>query len=133
MKKSIEVELPIYWQIRKKDANKRLLSYNLYSSQHHFSKNSIKQNYQNMIIEKLENIKCKQITKKFKIHYIYYYKNQRSDGMNVVSIISKFFLDSLQEILIIEDDSVNHCIGESWECCEDKDNPRIKIKLMEIE
>lgn len=65
------------------------------------------------------------------IEYTMYYPDKRKrDGMNVASVISKFFLDALTEYGIIEDDNVNIVRSEAWKFGGvDNKSPRCEIKI----
>jgi hypothetical protein len=103
----IEFELPIYYEKRK---NKKILvGFNQIKNLNRFTYNDIKKYYENLVI-----IKCRKFKKeKFKnyiIDYTYFYKNSKSDLMNVISVIDKFVQDGLIKAGIILDDTVENNI-----------------------
>lgn len=133
MKKVINITLPVYWtnvKKTKKDTT-HLISMNWYRNAHYHIKSHVKNLYHTLIADQVNPglaIKGKYVTK-----YKYYYKNKASDGSNVVSMIEKFTLDGLQEIGMIEEDSVLFHSSEGFACELDKDNPRIEIEIKSID
>jgi len=103
-----ELELPMPTvRHRRRD---KLLSLNLYRNLHYQSKNKAKQNYhqivKNKILEKYTNINF-EFKNNISINYkIFFSRKNRKDLMNYGSIIDKFFCDSISEIGIIEDDKI---------------------------
>jgi len=92
--------------------------------------NKIKKWYKMIILSKLEkdNVKIKSV----KMEYELYYKNSGCDLMNVGAIVDKFVMDALQEAGIIENDNVRFYKESAYKAAgQDKENPRIIIKIME--
>lgn len=86
--------------------------------------------YHSLICNK---IKAKPLKGKVKTHYTYFYKNSQSDAPNIVAGIDKLFMDALQKSKVIKDDNVLNYVGSTWEVGgQDKVNPRIEVKLIEI-
>ena len=72
--------------------------------------------------------------KKYRVKYKFYYKTKSCDLMNVVSIIDKFFNDSMQTLGYVVNDNVSgykKCFAEVVE--QDKEDPRVEICLEELE
>lgn len=73
---------------------------------------------------------CKPIKGNFEVKYMYYYKNPASDLTNVCSLASKVFLDALQELDLVADDSVKHCKAELFYVGDKSLNdPRVEIEV----
>lgn len=124
--------LPVYYQYKtQKGIETILVGMNKYERMHHIVRNNMKKFYYSLIAQNLR--KTKTLTGKVKTHYTYYYKNPQSDAPNVVAVIDKMFMDQLQNSKIIKDDNVVNYIGSTWEVGgQDKLNPRIEIKLIEV-
>ena len=127
----IKLELPIYWNTTK--SKQELVSMNKYRNYFHSVKHKMKKEFDS--IARLELLKYKglRIKGEYKIRYTLFYKNAGCDLMNVISLIDKFFQDTLQKVKITENDNVSFCkyveaiVGE-----KDKENPRVEIEIEEI-
>ena len=126
------ITLPVYYSHKtKKGIETMLVGMNKYERMHHIVRNTMKKYYYSLIASKLKNVK---ISGKVKTHYTYFYKNSQSDAPNVVAVIDKMFMDQLQNSKVIKDDNVLNYIGSSWEVGEqDKVNPRIEIRIFEVQ
>jgi hypothetical protein len=97
---------------------------------HHHPLHKMKQHYYALISKNLTKHK---IAGKVKTEYVYYYKNAQSDAPNVIAVIDKLLLDALQVNGIIKEDNVKNYIGSSWKIgCQDKNNPRVEVKIIEV-
>ena len=67
------------------------------------------------------------------IHYAFYVKDKRRDRMNIASAADKSFEDALQKVGFIKNDGFNDVLNATFEFHVDKDNPRIEIKITEVE
>lgn len=134
MKNEYNLVLPIYFTIEKKTKKNQtvLVGMNYYRNAHYHVKNKIKQFYAELVKEQLigfEEDKLKEI----KVNYKLFYKRGDCDLTNVCSVIDKFVLDGLVEFGLISDDNVKVCKRVTFEVGEqDKENPRIEIKIMEV-
>ena len=120
----IEFSLPIYFIDRK---NKSVLvGLNWYRNAHYYKQNAVKQYYHQLVNYSVIGFQGK--LEKFSTRYKLFYKTSRSDPSNIIAIIEKFTLDSLQERNILVSDSVKHHIESSWSVgAQDKKNPRCEI------
>ena len=98
----IKLELPIYASVSKKKTV--LLSMNWFRNAHFQTESKVKKYYHQLVFALLK--KGDKLKGKIKVHYKLYYKNSKSDLMNVVSVVDKYLLDALQEAKIIENDNV---------------------------
>lgn len=122
----IKLELPIYANTTKKKI--QLIGLNWYRNTHFQTETQVKKYYHQLIFSSLN--KNDKINGKIKVHYRLYYKNSKSDLMNVVSVIDKYLLDALQEAKIIENDNVlNYCECHIEVAGQDKNNPRLMVIL----
>lgn len=122
----IKLELPIYTNTTKKKTV--LISMNWYRNAHFQTESKVKKYYHQLVFALLK--KGNKLKGKIKVHYKLYYKNSRSDLMNVVSVVDKYLLDALQEAKIIENDNVltyQECHIEV--AGQDKINPRLVVIL----
>ena len=121
----IKLSLPVYTVPKKLRFN--LITINWYRNAHYQISHEMKKQYLSLISEELKDLGTR-INGKYKVTYIYHYKNKNSDLMNVVSIIDKFFLDALQELEIVQEDNVKHCVEVVARVGQqDKENPRVEI------
>lgn len=126
------LSIPVYWTDVKKTKKSptHLVSMNFYRNAHHFTNNKMKKHIEDIIKAQLPNVK---IQGKYRVSYIYYFKNPKSDLMNVVSLMSKFLNDAMQEAGVVEDDNVQHLIAEYTEIGGlDKLNPRCEVYVEEV-
>lgn len=107
------------------------LNMNTYRNENHFSLNQSKINYKLFMREQIEQLP---VFNKIKIEYVVYFKDRRRrDGMNVVSVTSKYFLDALVEFKKIKDDDVSIVCSETWSYGGiDKILPRVDIFITEM-
>jgi len=133
--KMYKISLPIYYTQKfknKKDKN-ILVGMNWYRNSNFFINNKVKKHYKDLIEDKLFYFIDDQIEGKYKVKYKLYYKNPRSDMMNIVSVIDKFLNDALQDYGLVKEDNVKfytRCVVEVAE--QDKENPRIEIEIEEM-
>lgn len=128
MAREVKLSLPIYFGAHKKT----LMSLNWYGNIHYHVRNNVKRYFHDRI-GKVVSSNAK-IASPFKTHFKLYYKNKKCDADNIIAVVSKFLLDALQEHGVIEEDSVMHYLGSTWEVVEqDRDNPRVEVLIQEIE
>lgn len=121
----IKLELPVYYNTGKTTV---LFGMNWSRNAHFHILNKSKKHYHKIVADKLSEFE--KIDGKFKVRYVYFYKNSSSDAPNVVSQIEKVFLDAIQEIGLVENDNVKFHTAASWKVGgEDKINPRVEIIL----
>lgn len=129
------ITLPVYHTLeetKKRKAKTILVSSNWFRNAHYFDKNNVKQHYDRLAYLKLVKEDVDAIEGKFRTKYRYYYKNKGSDGSNVVSMMEKFFLDTLQSSNVVKEDNVLFHSSDGFRCYEDKANPRIEIDVYEV-
>ena len=117
---------------RKTVKDKRIaLNMNTYRNLHHRISNDAKKAYSEALREQLEGLVIQtpvEVTYK-----VYKASKRRLDKMNVVSVVSKFLLDSVTEYGCWEDDNDDHVKKETILPTElDRDNPRVEINIKEI-
>jgi len=117
---------------RKTVKDKRIaLNMNTYRNLHHRISNDAKKAYSEALRGQLEGLVIQtpvEVTYK-----VYKASKRRLDKMNVVSVVSKFLLDSITEYGCWEDDNDDHVKKETILPTElDRDNPRVEINIKEI-
>ncbi len=107
------------------------LNMNTYRNLHHRISNDAKKAYSETLREQLEGLSIQtpvEVTYK-----VYKASKRRLDKMNVVSVVSKFLLDSITEYGCWEDDNDDYVKTEAILPTElDRDNPRVEIIIKEI-
>ena len=117
---------------RKTVKDKRIaLNMNTYRNLHHRISNDTKKAYSEALREQLEGLSIQtpvEVTYK-----VYKGSKRRLDKMNVVSVVSKFLLDSITEYGCWEDDNDDYVKKETIMPTElDRENPRVEIIIKEI-
>ena len=117
---------------RKTVKDKRIaLNMNTYRNLHHRISNDAKKAYSEALRERLEGLSIQtpvEVTYK-----VYKGSKRRLDKMNVVSVVSKFLLDSITDYGCWEDDNDDYVKTETILPTElDRDNPRVEIIIKEI-
>jgi Holliday junction resolvase RusA-like endonuclease len=117
---------------RKTVKDKRIaLNMNTYRNLHHRISNDTKKAYSEALREQLEGLSIQtpvEVTYK-----VYKASKRRLDKMNVVSVVSKFLLDSITEYGCWEDDNDDYVKKETIMPTElDRENPRVEIIIKEI-
>lgn len=116
---------------RKTKKDKRIyLNLNVYRNLFYIINNQAKEKYNEEMRNQLENIK---LQTPITINFVLYKKSKRrTDRSNILSIVEKFFCDSLVHFNCIPDDNDDfikstHYYGDSV----DKENPRVEIFINE--
>ena len=117
---------------RKTVKDKRIaLNMNTYRNLHHRISNDAKKAYSEALREQLEGLSIQtpvEVTYK-----VYKASKRRLDKMNVISVVSKFLLDSITEYGCWEDDNDDYVKTETILPTElDRENPRVEIMIKEI-
>jgi len=117
---------------RKTVKDKRIaLNMNTYRNLHHRISNDAKKAYSDALREQLEGLSIQtpvEVTYK-----VYKGSKRRLDKMNVISVVSKFLLDSITEYGCWEDDNDDYVKKETIMPTElDRENPRVEIIIKEI-
>ena len=117
---------------RKTIKDKRIaLNMNTYRNLHHRISNDAKKAYSEALREQLRNLSIQtpvEITYK-----VYKASKRRLDKMNVISVVSKFLLDSITDYGCWEDDNDDYVKTETILPTElDRENPRVEIIIKEI-
>ena len=117
---------------RKTVKDKRIaLNMNTYRNLHHRISNDAKKAYSEALREQLEGLVIQtpvEVTYK-----VFKASKRRLDKMNVISVVSKFLLDSITEYGCWEDDNDDYVKTETILPTElDRDNPRVEINIKEI-
>ena len=121
---------PIYLSLvtKTKWDKKCALNLNSYRNRQFHMSNQLKIMYKELMRSQLE---WKTYDTPLWIRYRLYWSN-KSDLMNVVSVVDKFFCDALQEFWCILEDNVDHVVSihsEVW--WKDVDHPRIEILILQ--
>jgi len=117
---------------RKTVKDKRIaLNMNTYRNLHHRISNDAKKAYSEALREQLRNLSIQtpvEVTYK-----VYKGSKRRLDKMNVISVVSKFLLDSITDYGCWEDDNDDYVKTETILPTElDRENPRVEINIKEI-
>ena len=117
---------------RKTVKDKRIaLNMNTYRNLHHRISNDAKKVYSEALREQLRNLSIQtpvEVTYK-----VYKGSKRRLDKMNVISVVSKFLLDSITDYGCWEDDNDDYVKTETILPTElDRENPRVEIIIKEI-
>lgn len=127
---SIKIVLPIYHYIK---GEEQLIGMNWYRNVHFYTESSIKKYYTQLIISMFKRPRPK-LKGKIKVKYTLYYRNSKSDLMNIVAVLDKYLMDALQEAGIIKNDNVEHYTKNEIEVIgKDEKNPRLICEIMEVE
>ena len=117
---------------RKTVKDKRIaLNMNTYRNLHHRISNDAKKAYSEALREQLEGLSIQtpvEVTYK-----VFKASKRRLDKMNVISVVSKFLLDSITEYGCWEDDNDDYVKTETILPTElDRERPRVEIIIKEI-
>ena len=125
----VEIELPLFIELGIKKPKKYYLNMNGYRNWHHHLNNDIKTKFSKSI-----SIPTGMRFKKITVEYILYFKTRtKRDGMNVASVLSKFFLDSLVQQGVISDDDYTVVISETWKYGGMADRDYCKAVIHEVD
>lgn len=116
---------PLYVYVGKK---KFMLNMNDYRNAHYQVLNKAKVEYKRLLRDEILQLPKMNV---ININYdITLGDNRRHDGMNIVSVTSKFFLDALVEYGVLEDDNTKHVIHEEWNSRGvEKNNGKVEIYI----
>ena len=67
------------------------------------------------------------------IHYNIFWRDKRSDRMNVASAFDKSFQDALQKAGVLHNDGWKDVINATFDFQVDKDDPRVEIEIELLE
>ncbi len=128
-----KIESPLFVTLpRKTTKDKRIaLNMNTYRNLHHRTNNDAKKAYHELMRYNLEELK---INTPVEITYqVFKASKRRLDKMNVISVVSKYLLDSITEYGCWEDDSDEFVKKETVLPTElDRERPRVEITIKEI-
>ena len=123
--------LPIYWTRGVRKPKTSLVGMNLYRNAHHHEQNKLKSEFHELLAKQLVDVGP--ILGPYTVHYRLFYKNPSCDGSNIIALMEKFLLDSLQTCGITLEDNTQHHLGSSWEIVkQDKLNPRCEIQILPV-
>jgi len=129
---SFTTSLPLYVTIGVRKKKNIYFNYNRVMQLHFQQRNQIKKLFMNIVKKNLES--CPKFTGKVYITYtVYKPSKRRYDVMNVVSIVDKFFQDTLVEEGKLQDD--NYTIVPVITGIHggiSKSNPRVEVTIEEI-
>lgn len=125
---------PLYVDLpRKTKKDKRVyLNLNVYRNLHYISNNQAKAIYCEQMKEQLIGVKFE---KPISIIFVLFKKDKRKiDRANVLSIVEKFFCDTLVHYGCIEDDNDDYIFStEYFTGGIDRENPRVEISIREVD
>ena len=122
---------PIYWTktFKTKNNETHLIGMNYYRNAVYYDQNKLKQEVEAQLKQSY-TLNFSPIVTPFKVHYTLYYKNPSCDGANIIALIEKIFLDFIQNIKLVPNDTVKYHCGSTWNIGgQDKLNPRCEIIL----
>lgn len=107
---------------------KFMLNLNPYRNSHYQVLNRAKDEYKRLMHNEIADLPKMNMVS---INYELFFGDKRvHDGMNVVSVVSKFFLDALVAYGKLKDDNVKYVCHEEWNFGGyDKDNARVMIYI----
>ena len=127
MSATIRVTIPVYFYETKK--RKVLTSMNKFRNWHWSMQNRFKQEVGDYLKGLLAD--AEPIEGKYSIIYTYHYKNSGSDLTNVCALSSKVLNDVLQEMSIVEGDSVKTLVQETFIVgTKSVTDPRVEAVIM---
>lgn len=111
-----------------KEDRKIILNLNNYPNWHHFTYNQVKEEFCKSQKSNLSGLILKT---PIILHYtLFKASNRKSDRMNVLSVIDKFFCDALVHYGCISDDSDEYIQSHHFNSDGiDKLNPRVEIEI----
>ena len=127
--------MPVYWtNVKKTKANTtHLTSMSWYRNAFYHAQNALKKDIGAIVRQSLVAANMKPLTGQYGVIYTYYYKTKTSDLLNVGALSSKIFNDVLQEEGYVVNDNVQFCMDEHFKVgIQDRDDPRMEIKIYEI-
>jgi Holliday junction resolvase RusA-like endonuclease len=130
----LHISVPCYYTqtFATKPSKTFLVGMNWLRTAYHFIQNKVKQDYSDLITPKLMASGFK-LSGKYEVAYVYYYKSQVSDLLNVGALMSKYFLDAAQKAGTVREDNVQYCVKEAFYVGkQDKENPRVEIYIREV-
>ena len=131
--------MPLFVQLGKSSNSKKYyLSLNNYRNWHYKASNNIKKKFKENVKEQVKTLRKTGDLKRLSIVEVEYKMftpdKTRRDKMNFISVASKFFMDALVDLNVIEDDNDNFVKTEIIHTSEiDRGNGRIEIIIREIE
>ena len=119
------IDSPLFVYVGKK---KFMLNMNDYRNAHYQVLNKAKVEYKRLLRDEILQLPKMNV---ININYdVTLGDNRRHDGMNIVSVTSKFFLDALVEYGVLEDDNTKHVIHEEWNSHGvEKNNGKVEIYI----
>lgn len=130
----MKIVLPIYWtqSFKTKSDKVWLCGLNAYRNWHYHTSSKWKNDFHQLVIDQLPKNRHDIAIEKFTLEIKFYYKNV-CDASNVVPLMEKVLLDTLQSESILSNDNVNYHLGTSWVVAgRDKVYPRVEITIKEI-
>lgn len=85
-----------------------------------------------LIIEILQQSRGKKINQQAKFHFCWYIRNKMQDPDNIC-FAKKFILDSIVKARLMKNDGWNEVKGFQDDFFIDKENPRVEVKIEEVE
>jgi len=122
------LRVPYFLTVRGK---RHSLNLNTYRNSHYQLTNKLKRQFKDIVTDDVLDLP---VMDKIKIHYKIHYENLRKyDIDNIMSIISKFFQDSLTELGRIPDDNFEHIVQITGTVGEvSKNDAHVEVRIKEI-
>ena len=130
-------KIPIKYKFKTKKTKQgysnKLVSLNFIFGLHYTQRNKIKQHFSKLIKEQLIDLVPDKPMKKYRINYYLWLDRKNADPLNICSFIDKVYQDAIQEIGLIENDNLEHCMRVTvYNEGLDKENPHVEIRLEEV-
>ena len=123
--------LAIYLPRKTMPPKKIMLNLNVYRNLHHRTNAPLKVEYTKLMVEQLKGLKLKT---PIEIEFtLWKGQNRKLDRSNILSIVEKFFCDSLTHYKCIPDDNDKFITSTHYFTGGiDRKNPRVDIKIKEL-
>lgn len=97
--------------------------------------NRVKYKYDQLIVKQLRFSDLRNVKLKtpIEIYYHIYAKDKKHDRMNIGSAFTKCYEDALQKAGILHNDGWDCVVNSYYEFDVDRVNPRIEVRIVEIE
>jgi len=129
MTTKVTVHSPLYISVARKKKKKTItLNLNVYRNLNQFLKNELKKAYFDFMYPRIKDLK---FTRPIRLSFVIFYKTRRrSDRSNFLSIVEKFFCDSLVEAKCLQDDCDEFILDSHYSTGGiDPINPRAEITI----
>ena len=128
--KTITSPLAVTLPLKTRPDRRIALNLNVYRNLDHFTNNTVKQLYSEILATQIEGIKLTTLIRlKFTLHRR---DRRQGDRANVLCIVEKFFCDALTHYGCLPDDTDEYIESTHYYTGEiDKANPRVDVEIIE--